>query len=41
MSTHQMMEKKTVIINYTDEEVTINGESVPAQSATVIEGGVN
>ena len=33
--------EKTVIINYTDEEVTINGESVPAQSATVIEGGVN
>ena len=33
--------EKTVIINYTDEEVTINGESVPAQSAAVIEGGVN
>ena len=33
--------ENTVIINYTDEEVTVNGESVPAQSAAVIEGGVN
>lgn len=33
-------EIKTVVINYTDEAVTVSGESVAAYSAMVIEGGV-
>jgi hypothetical protein len=33
-------EIKTIIINYTDDEVTVNGNKVAALSAQVIEGGV-
>lgn len=32
--------KKTVIINYTNDKVTVKGKSVNAQSAIVVEGGV-
>lgn len=31
---------KTIIINYTDEETSVNGTAVAAMSAAVIEGGV-
>lgn len=31
---------KTVVINYTDDTTTVNNVTVPAQTATVIEGGV-
>ena len=31
---------KTVIINYTEDEVTVNGNKVAKLSAVVVEGGV-
>ena len=31
---------KSIIINYTKDEVTVNGTKVAAQSAAVVEGGV-
>ncbi len=31
---------KTIIINYTDEEIQVNGTTIAAKSAAVIEGGV-
>ena len=32
--------KKTIIINYTDEKVSVSGTDVEKKSAAVIEGGV-
>ena len=32
--------EKSIIINYTDKDVTVNGTTVTAMSAKVIEGGV-
>lgn len=32
--------KKTVIINYTNDKVTVKGQSIDAQSAIAVEGGV-
>lgn len=31
---------KTIIINYTSDEIQVNGTSVAANSAAVVEGGV-
>ena len=32
--------KKTIVINYTEDEITVKGTKIPAQSAKVLEGGV-